>query len=49
METVFLCDLCGPFIHVDEDGCCVTCGADVIIVRRDYAEWVAQMAQEEAP
>jgi hypothetical protein len=22
------CPECGPFVEVDEDGCCVTCGAD---------------------
>ncbi len=42
-DPTFMCDTCGPFIAVDEDGCCVTCGVDAIIVRRDYADWVKEM------
>lgn len=45
-EKSFLCDECGPFVSVDEDGCCVTCGADALIVRRDYALWVEWMGSE---
>ena len=28
MPECFVCPDCGPFVWVDEDGCCVTCGAD---------------------
>jgi len=30
MELHTLCPECGPDVHVDEDGCCVNCGADAV-------------------
>jgi rubrerythrin len=26
----WVCPECGPHVRVDEDGCCATCGADVV-------------------
>lgn len=30
MELQTLCPHCGPDVHVDEDGCCATCGCDAM-------------------
>lgn len=33
----FDCETCGPGIAVDEDGCCLSCGADASVVVREPA------------
>ena len=32
-EKLMRCDECGPGVKIDEDGCCVHCGADAIDTR----------------
>lgn len=34
---VFSCRECGPFVAVDEDGCCITCGAEAKVVKFETA------------
>jgi len=39
--VAWICPECGPFIKVDEDGCCASCGADAVV--RDYVENLATL------
>lgn len=38
----FNCPTCGPRVAADEDGCCVTCGADCVVSPADASEGGSQ-------